>query len=231
MAYWSRRLTDAGVRLDQTPPRFDEKVIAFPDPDGLRIELIGTAVADSSRVWQEGPVPVEHAIRGFHAASLVEEGHDATVELLTTRLGFWPVAREGTRFRFAAGAGGPGQIVDVVCAPGSLTGRVAAGTVHHIAFRTPDDAQQVAWREVVSGLGYSVSPVMDRTYFHSIYFREPGGILFEVATDVPGFAVDEAAAALGSRLILPKWLEGSRPDLERRLPRLTLPVVTPGGRP
>jgi glyoxalase family protein len=122
----------------------------------------------------------------------------------------------------------PGTIVDLICAPEGRPGRVAVGTVHHVAWRTPTDEQQVKWRETIRDLQYNVTPVIDRTYFRSIYFREPGGVLFEIATDPPGFAVDEPADQIGTSLVLPLWLEGERRELERVLPTVHLPKV-PGG--
>jgi len=140
-------------------------------------------------------------------------------------MGFKPVAQDGRRFRYAADSGESARIVDVLHAPEERYGRVLVGSVHHIAWRTADDAQQSAWLDELSKLHYGVSPVMDRKYFHSIYYREPGHILFEIATDPPGFAVDEAPAQLGSHLVLPAWLEPERASLEAVLPPLTLPEV------
>ena len=140
-------------------------------------------------------------------------------------MGFKLVAQEGNRYRYAADSGESARLIDVLHAPQERHGRVLVGSVHHIAFRTADDVQQGQWRDELSKLRYGVSPVMDRKYFHSIYYREPGSILFEIATDPPGFAVDEAAETLGSHLVLPAWLEPERAQLEAVLPPLTLREV------
>jgi glyoxalase family protein len=223
--YWVARLTEHGVSYTGPVQRFGEKVLSCSDPDGLGIELIATATASSDRAYSEGPVPVESAIHGFHSASLTEGGYQRTAALLTETMGFRLVGQEGNRFRYAARAGGAGAIADVLCAPEERSGRVAVGTVHHIAWRTPDDRQQQAWQEELARLGYDVTPIIDRKYFHSIYYREPGNILFEIATDPPGFAVDEAPETLGTKLQLPPWLEGSRQELMAILPPIRLPAA------
>ena len=200
-------------------------VLAITDPDGLPLELIATPDADATLAWKPGPIDAVHAIRGFHSATISEEGYEQTAHLLTDTMGFAPVGSEGHRVRYQAAGGGHCAIVDVLCTPDGRVGRLGTGTVHHIAWRTPDDAQQREWRSELAGLGYNVTPVIDRTYFHSIYYREPGGVLFEIATDPPGFAIDEPAAHLGERLMLPPQYEPARAMLERVLPPLTLPVT------
>lgn len=211
ITYWTRR-------LPQHRPfeRFGERGLSFLDPDGLALELIATENVNAERAFSEGPVPLEYAIHGFHSATLAEEGHSRTAELLTRTMGLEFAGQKGNRFRY-----GP---ADVLCAPEEPPGRVSVGTVHHIAWRTPNDEQQRAWREELARQGYNVTPVIDRKYFHSIYYREPGGILFEIATDPPGFTVDEALEDLGSRLQLPPWLEPARRELLSILPPLRLPA-------
>lgn len=223
IAYWTERLKAAGVAVGTPLERFGEPVLSFADPDGLKVELIATARADANRAYGGGAVPPDYAIRGFHSATLREEGYQRTAALLTKTMEFELAQQDGNRFRYEAGDGGPGATVDVVCSPEERRGAVLAGTVHHIAWRTPDDAQQAEWLAEVTRQGYNSSPVMDRKYFHSIYFREPGGILFEIATDAPGFAVDEPPETLGTRLVLPPWLEPTRAEIERALPPLRLP--------
>jgi glyoxalase family protein len=220
--FWAERL--AGLKIDVEGPfmRFGEPSIAIPDPDGMKVELVATARSDADKSWKEGTVPGNSAIRGLHHVTLSEEGYERTATLLTVTLGFELLGQEGNRFRYAVGDKAPGAIVDVECAPDRPTGRVAVGSVHHVAWRTPDDPQQQAWRREIASLGYNVSPVMDRNYFHSIYFREPGGILFEIATDSPGFAVDEPLESLGSKLCLPPALEPHRASILARLPSLRL---------
>jgi len=189
----------------------------------LGIELVGAKTAQDDRAYQAGPVPLESAIRGFHSATLTEVDQRRTSALLSGAMGFKLLAQEGNRSRYGIESGAPSEIVDVIDAPDQRPGRVLVGTVHHIAWRTPDDDQQMSWQTELAGLNYGVSPVMDRKYFHSIYYREPGGILFEIATDPPGFAVDEPADELGSKLVLPAWLERDRAKLESVLPPLRLP--------
>lgn len=193
------------------------------DPDGLVLELVSHPEADSRPPWDDGPVPVEHAIRGLHSVALTEAGYEHTAELLTGTLGFRLVGESASRFRFATGDGRAGALVDVICSPEAPHGLVAAGTVHHIAWRSPGDAEQVGWRDTLLGKGLNVTPVIDRQYFHSIYFREPGGVLLEIATDPPGFAIDEPLMKLGRSLRLPPWLEPSRDQIEHGLPGLKVP--------
>jgi catechol 2,3-dioxygenase-like lactoylglutathione lyase family enzyme len=226
--FWTARLAEQHVAFEGPFHRFGESVISFSDPDGLRIELIATKTAHASWAYEAGPVPLEFAIRGFHSATLSQADQRGTAALLTDTMGFHLVAQDGDRFRYAVNGGQPAGLVDVLRAPEGRPGRVLVGTVHHIAWRTADDEQQRSWRAELTRLNYGVSPVMDRKYFHSIYYREPGGILFEIATDPPGFSVDESLEELGSKLVLPPWLEPERKSLEAVLPplRLPVPVVT-----
>ena len=221
--FWTARLREHHIAFQGPIERFGEPVISLADPDGMAIELIATRIAPAERAYSSGPIPAEFAIRGFHSATLAEADHQATAALLTKTMGFQLVAQDGNRYRYAVDSGEPAAVVDVLHQPGERPGRVLAGTVHHIAWRTPDDAQQHEWLTELSRQRYGVSPVMDRKYFHSIYYREPGNILFEIATDPPGFAVDEPAEELGSRLVLPAWLEPERARLEAVLPPLRLP--------
>ncbi len=225
LPFWVERLDEHGVAHGGPAERFGEPVLSFSDPDGLGVELIATARIAADRANPRGPVPFEYAIHGFHSATLTEAGYERTASLLSDTMAFKRSGQEGNRFRYAAKSGGAGAIADVLCAPEERQGRVAVGTVHHIAWRTADGAGQAAWRTQLARLGYDVTPIIDRKYFHSIYYREPGGILFEIATDPPGFAVDEAPEALGSRLQLPPWLEPAREDLLGVLPPLRLPAA------
>jgi len=189
------------------------------------LELIGTNSQAKIEPWTNSPIPAEHSLRGFHSVSAALEGYERTAKLLTESFGYRLVQESGNRFRFIApGEFDPGRIVDLLCVPDGRAGNVAAGSVHHIAFRAKDDAEQLQWRESLVELGYNVTPVMDRTYFHSIYFREPGGILFEIATEPPGFTLDETVEELGSKLRLPPWLEGERSRIEQVLPPIELPA-------
>jgi glyoxalase family protein len=222
LGYWTERLVENGVRFEKPRDRFGETVLTFEDPDRLRIELV--AAEDGRAGWEGSPVPAEHTVRGFHHVALAVETTESTVRLMTDHLGFRQVDEAEGRIRLSAGEGGPGNTVDVVNAAGFPRGSMGVGTVHHVAFRVPDEETQLALREEVAALGYNVTPVLDRNYFRSIYFREPGGVLFEIATDPPGFAVDEPEEELGTHLKLPPWLETRRDRLEEVLPPLRVPA-------
>jgi catechol 2,3-dioxygenase-like lactoylglutathione lyase family enzyme len=192
-----------------------EPVISFKDPDGLNLELVG--VDDSA--------PRSEAITGFHGVALRVEAPDRTVKVLTEVLGYRQTQDEAGLQRFSTSSAARGRHIDVLCSPGAMNARLGGGTVHHIAFRAKDEQELGGWREMIAGLGFNVTPILDRNYFRSIYFREPGGILFEVATDPPGFAVDEAPDELGTSLKLPQQYESRRADIERRLPPVRLPTA------
>jgi glyoxalase family protein len=228
LPYWTQRLSRNRIEFEKTRSDFGEEILFLKDPDGLQVAMVSTPNANPDRVWEKGPVPAEHAIRGFHGVTLSENGHQRTASLLTQILGFREIAKEGSRFRYGLDRAAPGAMVDVVCIPEGRPGRIAVGTVHHVAWRTPTDAEQVQWRENLIREEYDVTPIIDRQYFHSIYFQEPGGVLFEIATDPPGFAVDEPLDRLGSSLKLPFWLEEARPKLERLLPPIHLTVAAGG---
>lgn len=221
--YWVDRLEAHGVALQPIATRFGEEVIGFDDPDGLKLEIVMTAES-ASAAPSTGPTPAEHAIRGFRGVTLAEEGYEHTARLLTEAMGFRAAGSEANRFRYRAAGDGPASTVDLVCVPGVRRGRMGAGVVHHVAFRTGDDPRQAALREQLVERGHNVSPVMDRNYFHSIYFREPGGVLFEIATDPPGFTVDERLEELGTRLRLPPWMEPHREQIEQVLPPVRFPA-------
>ncbi|MEM8960860.1 MAG: ring-cleaving dioxygenase [Acidobacteriota bacterium] len=219
---WQRRLRDLGVVVEQPYERFDEEVLTILDPDGLMLELVAHEDVAEQPGWPQGPVDETEAIRGFHSVTLWQQGYEATAELLTDGMGFRQTHSADNRFRFEVGDGGLGTLVDVLCVPDASYGRISAGTVHHVAWRAADDADQAAWRERLSGRGLNVTPVLDRNYFRSIYFREPGGVLFELATDPPGFTADEPVETLGTELKLPSWLEPRRQRIEGALPPLVV---------
>jgi glyoxalase family protein len=221
--YWIDRLKPLGVTTSSPFRRFDEEVLTLLDPDGLPLELIASQAAPEADPWLRSGVPAEVAIRGFSHPTLVLEGFERTAQLLTEVFGMRPAQQAGQRFRFLGGEGLGGQ-VDVEVRPSEARGGMGAGVVHHIAWRASNDAEQLAWRETLVAYGLDVTPVIDRQYFHSIYFREPGGILFEIATDPPGFTLDESPEALGGELKLPTWLESQRGKIEQMLPPLKLPV-------
>jgi glyoxalase family protein len=223
IAYWLERCKQQHVTAEKIS-RFGQEVIRFTDPDGLLLELIASSSPPSVEPWPEGPIPTEHALHGFHSVSAALEGYERTARLLTDSFGYRLIEQLGNRFRFVAPDDAAlGRIVDLLCLPDTGLGRVAAGSVHHIAFRASDDTEQLKWREHLVELGYNVTPVIDRTYFHSIYFREPGGVLFEIATEPPGFTLDEKLEELGTNLRLPPWMESARSQIEKILPPIRVP--------
>lgn len=233
LGFWQERFAARGVPHEAPHPRFEEEVLTFLDPDGLKLELVAHAGAEERVPWSGGGVAERHAVRGFFGTTLLQRNLAPTAEVLTTGMGLTAVATAGQRSRYAAAAGRAGSVVDLLLRPDGERGRIAAGTVHHVAFRVADDAAQGEMQGHLETLGILTTEVKDRQYFRSIYFREPGGVLFEVATDSPGFAIDEPVATLGQALQLPPWLEAQRTRIEPALPPLTLhtePVATAGAR-
>lgn len=221
LAFWENRISAAGVPVERGDPRFGDPVLLFADADGMRIELIGNATVPATHAPRTADIPPEHSIRGFFGVTLCEAGFEGTASVLKT-MGLTQTAEDGNRYRFSAPGNAWGAQIDILVQPTLTYGRMGAGSVHHIAFRAPDDAAQLAWREEIKGLSLNVTPVLDRCYFHSIYFREPGGVLFEIATDPPGFTADEPLESLGEALKLPPWLESRRDTIEHVLPSVTL---------
>lgn len=220
ISYWERRLASTNVRLEGKEDRMGDTVLTFSDPDGMKIELVGHAEPATLKAPRFADVPVEHAIRGFFGVTMLERDARQT-EVALALLGFRKVGEEGSRLRFSAAGDALGNHLDIVVDPNAGRGRLGAGSVHHIAFRSEDYEDQKRWREVISQhLG--VFPVMERDYFRSIYFREPGGVLFELATDIPGFAIDEPLESLGEDLRVPQWLGANLAQLTRHLPAITL---------
>lgn len=212
--YWLERLKRFGIAYKPPVARFEgELAVYLEDTDGLGLELIFNDKDD-----RPGDA---HSIRGFYGVEIWEEGYERTAGLLTTQLDHVLIAEKGNRFRFAANDK-PGNYVDLVCMPDSLKGLSGSGTVHHIAFTTPDGEAQTSIRQKVTGMGLNATPILDRKYFQSIYFREPGGVLFEVATALPGFSIDEPTAHLGEHLMLPAWLESQRSTLESQLAPISI---------
>jgi glyoxalase family protein len=221
IGYWTHRLVEKGVP-HALEKRFGETVLTFTDPDGMRFALVGVAGAESETAWGRD-IPAEHAIRGFHGVTLLLAKADPTAAILQV-LGFREVARDGSLRRYRADAPLGGH-VDIREAGDFLRGRQGRGSVHHVAFRAADDAAQAVMAGKLAALGMHVTEQKDRNYFRSVYFREPGGVLFEIATDDPGFAVDEPAESLGTALKLPRFLEPRRAELEAKLPPLGEPVA------
>jgi glyoxalase family protein len=218
LAYWGERLARYGTRA-VPESRFGDPVLAFKDPHGLNIALVARARIRSFTPWDGSPIPAARQIRGLHGAQLWERDGATTARFLTTVLGFQELATENgwTRYGFRDAAG----VVDVRDAPEARRGAWGAGSVHHLAWRVDDEAHQAEVRTRVEAAAAHPTPVIDRFWFKSVYFKEPGGVLFELATDGPGFAVDEDAAHLGETLVLPPWLEAQRAVIEQTLPPLS----------
>ncbi len=241
LEYWQKRLSEHGASPGEKQRRFGADVLPFQDPDGMIVELIvDNALAPVStdhdqaqsqegpepiQVWEDGPIPAEHALRGFHSATLWVGDAEATADLLTGSMGYTFAGQEGKRYRFQAAGDGTGRIIDLLERPGELNGRLGAGSVHHIAFRTQDDDEQLEYQSALRAEGYNVTPVQDRQYFHSIYYRVPSGVLFEIATDAPGFLIDETVEELGTGLRLPLWLEHNRQWISQKLPPVETKAV------
>jgi glyoxalase family protein len=253
MTYWIDRLKSNSISFVGPSKRFSDEFVSFHDPDGLMLELISPSSNDSkgqleqqlllqqtdNDIWKESTISKEHAIRGFHSATLSEEGYERTASLLTDTMGFKLIAKDNKEDRFRFGiveknknnnnqegdtgstesSQSIGSFVDIACQPEISRGYIGIGTVHHIAWRAANDKHQIDLRKrIIEEAKLNPTPVIDRTYFHSVYFREPGGILFEIATDPPGFAIDERPEDLGKHLKLPQWLEPVRGKLEQLLP-------------
>ncbi len=217
LGFWAGHLAQTGVQVGDVEERFGEKVLLFEDPDGMQLGLVETADPATIDLWEAGPIPAEHAIRGFHSVTLWLHEAEPTAAVMTEQMGYAPTGSEGSRSRYAGASHDRALYIDLVARPGQPRGAFGAGSVHHIAFRTVDDEEQLEYRDQLIAAGLAVTTVQDRQYFHSIYFREPGGVLFEVATDAPGFLYDEPIETLGDALKLPPWLEPRREAIEPRL--------------
>jgi glyoxalase family protein len=218
--YWAGRIAAAGRPVSRSQ-RFGEPVLSFSDPHGLPLELIGLEEPPSASVWENGSVKGSHAIRGFHSATATVSNDETVKILLREVMGMRPHRQDGQRYRYqTADETAPGHFYDLVVDPQATPGRPGGGTVHHIAFRTASNHTQSAWQAALRQAGMLVTGVRDRKYFRSIYFQSPGGILFEIATDPPGFDIDEPVDTLGSTLKLPEQYEPHRSAIENRLPPL-----------
>ena len=226
--FWSDRLLKLAVDHERVE-RFGVDALSLQDADGIQLELVADADDERWVPWREAPVGVDHAIRGFHSVTLTLAETDATIHLLTSTMGFRNAGTDRNRERFETGSGGPHALVDIIESPEGPVGEESVGTVHHVAWRTADAASQLAWREALVEAGRNVTPVIDRWYFKSIYYREPGGVLFEIATDGPGFTVDESPEKLGSTLSLPPWFQVRRDRLDEILPPIVVPTTATTG--
>jgi glyoxalase family protein len=225
LGWWADRLARYDVRLDPAETRFGERVLPLTDPHGLRIALVETSDPRDFAPWERSPIPVERQIRGLHGLRIQERELAPTTGFLTGTLGFAPAQVEAGWHRYAVAGGGSGRFVDLRELPEVRRGAWGVGTVHHLAWRVPDETVQLAVRERVLEAGRRPTDIIDRFWFKSVYFTEPGGTLFELATEGPGFAVDETPETLGERLVLPPWLEPKRAAIEAVLPPLAVPAL------
>jgi glyoxalase family protein len=216
--FWSDRFRELNVNVGEKGERFGELYLPFTDPDGLNISLIVPKYQDTRNAWETENIKKENATKGFHSATLTLRRIDATAKILTDIFGYTLQSQEGNRYRFITDAVTEAAVIDLLEEPNGNRGVNAGGTNHHVAFRVKDQAMQMEFRERILEKNLNITPQIDRDYFYSLYFREPGGVLFEIATDNPGFDVDEPFEKLGSGLMLPKQYESRRADIERILP-------------
>jgi len=220
LEFWKNRFQQFNITFEESEI-FGEKLISFQDPDGLQIQFIESSRPDDRKVWTTDDIKDENALKGFHNITLTLKKADPTIKVLTDIFGYDLQKQEGERYRFATDAIETANLVDIIENDKIAAGRNAAGTNHHVAFRVKDDNVLMEFREKVMSAGLSITPKIDRDYFYSLYFREPGGVLFEIATDNPGFTVDEPLNELGQNLKLPKQHEALRTKIEEVLPKLS----------
>lgn len=220
LPFWTERLQQLNIKHSAIQERFGEQYISLEDPDGLLLNLVASATADDRKPWSTTQINDNRAVKGFHSVVLTLHDIKATASVLTDIFGYKQISREGDRYRFATDAIETANIVDLLEVPGGQRGVNAGGTNHHVAFRVSNDEILMAFREKVRQAGLHITEKIDRNYFYSLYFREPGGVLFEIASDNPGFATDESVAELGTHLMLPPQYENSRKRIEEVLPAL-----------
>ncbi len=225
ISYWQDRLARAGAMTGEPAVRFGERTLPVTDVHGLPLALVETPDVSEFQAWSGSPIPAEHQIRGLHTVRIAERALAPTIHFLEHGMGFKLLAEEDGWKRYAIGAGGTGRVLDVRELPTVARGAWGVGRVHHVAWRVSDDGAQLQARREVQLAGAQPTGVIDRFWFKSVYFGEPGGALFELATDGPGFGIDESADTLGSQLILPPWLEAQRAQIEAGLPVLTMPAT------
>jgi glyoxalase family protein len=218
--FWMERFKKFNVKHEEVKEKFGEQFLSFKDPDGLNLELVVSGTGDNRKPWETNEVKAEVATKGFHSITLTLNDIKATAEVLTEILGYTLEKQEGNLYRFRTNAIDSAAIVDLLQLPNGSAGYNAAGTNHHVAFRVKDDKILMDYREKVLSRGLNITPKIDRDYFFSLYFREPGGVLFELATDNPGFTRDEPINELGTHLKLPKQYEPAREKIEAVLPHL-----------
>jgi glyoxalase family protein len=230
IGFWRDYLEGKGITVQSVEQRFGMEVLPFDDPDGMRIELVASDAPAAVQHWEMGPIPQAHALSGFHSVTLWLEEIEPTADLLINQMGYRLAGQEGNRHRFIGGPDSLAHTLDILHRPVQPEDMpdeavFGAGSIHHIAFRVPTDEEQLEYQSTLRAAGYGVTPVRDRSYFHSIYYREPGGVLFEIATETPGFTIDEPVESLGETLKLPEWFEPTRSAIEADLQPITLNPV------
>ena len=230
VGFWHARLEQLGLSPEQVETRFEQEVVSFRDPEGMHMELVGEANLAELQPWSASPIPEEHMLRGFYGVSLWVDEIETTTRILTEILGYQSNGQVGNCYRFIVPGNAPGRVVELVHKPNTGSGTFGAGSVHHIAFRAGSDEHQLEIQKNVRNIGIHATQVIDRQYFRSVYFRTPAGVLFEIATDQPGFMIDESLEDLGQKLVLPPWLESRRAEIEANLPsiRRSLPQKVNG---
>ena len=225
LEYWSKRLEKYGVKTEKPETRFGEKVLPFEDYDGLELALVETADQRTFTPWEKSPVSEEKQILGLHGARMSQRTLEQSANFLTNTLGFSYAGQDKGWHRYAIAGGGSGKVIDIQEIPNVGRGQWGTGSIHHLAWRVNDTEHELTVREQVAKAGRRPTEIIDRFWFKSVYFMEPGGVLFELATDGPGFAVDEDADKLGQKLVLPPWLEPQRTEIEANLPKIELNVM------
>jgi glyoxalase family protein len=220
LEFWAERFKQFNVKHEEIAEKFGEKYLHFQDPDGLKIDFIVSHNEDKRKPWQTDEINAAVATKGFHSVTLTLKNITPTASILTDIMGYQLLKQEGNLYRFVTNAIDNASIVDIIEAPNLPAGINAAGTNHHVAFRIKDENVQMEFREKILSKGLNITPRIDRDYFFSMYFREPGGVLFELATENPGFMRDEALSELGTHLKLPKQYEGARAEIEKVLPKV-----------
>jgi len=223
LGWWQEHFRALGVESTISRATSEEERLSLRDPDGLQIDLVASSISDPRHPWDSASVPADYAVRGQHSSVLTVQDPTRTLETFTRDLGMTILAEKDGRYRLSTNDGEPGTVVDVVTDRRGERGLVAGGTVHHIAFRVPDQQTQEVWRQDLAERGYGVTAILDRQYFTSIYFREPGGTLLEIATDTPGFGIDEPLLELGRSLKLPPWLEPNREAISHAVAPIDVP--------
>lgn len=218
--FWQERFEANGIIYQKAAEKFGEPYLTVFDPDGLKLELIASKTMDTRIPWETEEVTAVNATKGFHNITITCNQAQPTAEILTGIFGYRLFAQRGNDYRFITDAVDHAAIVDLNVLADGKPGHVSGGSIHHVAFRVKNEGILMEYREKIAALGMTITDKIDRNYFYSLYFREPGGVLFELATENPGFAVDEPFAGLGSHLMLPPQHEQLRKDLEISLPKL-----------